>query len=341
MRSKTYGFMAIGASLALSACAAAIDTMPPETIGSIGRQADALDAILAEGVQIEVLAEGFTWPEGPVWIEDESALYFNDVPENKMYRWTQASGANLFLAPSGGGTPESTKNMREPGANGIIEWSGAPGKLLLADHGARGLSVLDPVSLTRDTITSGYDGKSLNSPNDIIARSDGALYFTDPPYGLRGLNDAPEKELDFNGVYFYSGTGELNVVISDLSFPNGVALSPDEQTLYVAVSDPENPVIMAYDTAEDGSVGNGRVFFDASEDLKQGGGLPDGMVVAKNGTIFATGPKGVYVFSPENGEILGTISTGLATSNCTLDDTEEYLYMTSSSVLARVRVEMK
>lgn len=334
-------FVAIIVAVGLGSCASIEAAPPAKTVGNVDRYSSALEMIVPEGAQIEVLAEGFTWPEGPVWIEEEGALYFNDVPENKMYRWTQSTGADLFLTPSGGGTPESTKNMREPGANGIIEWSGAPGKLLLADHGARGLSVLDPVSLTRDTITSGYDGKSLNSPNDIVARSDGALYFTDPPYGLRGLNDASEKELDFNGVYFYSGTGELNVVISDLSFPNGVALSPDEKTLYVAVSDPENPVIMAYDAAEDGTVSNGRVFFDASEDLKKGGGLPDGMVVAKNGTIFATGPKGVYVFSPDNGEVLGTISTGLATANCTLDDAEEYLYMTSSSVLARVRVEMK
>jgi gluconolactonase len=296
-------------------------------------------AIIAPDAEIEILAEGFTWPEGPVWVEEESALYFNDVPENKMYRWEASTGAELFLSPSGGGTPESTQNMREPGANGIIEWSQAPGQLLLADHGARGLSVLDPNTKTRTTITSGYDGKSLNSPNDIVERSDGALYFTDPPYGLRGLNEAPEKELAFNGVYFLTPDGNLNVVIDDLSFPNGVALSPDERTLYVAVSDPENAVIMAYDTASDGTVSNARIFFDANSELRDGGGLPDGMVVAENGTIFATGPAGVYVLSPE-GNVLGTVSTGMPTSNCTLDDDETYLYMTSSSVLARVAVTL-
>ena len=323
----------------LAACTHIDNAQPPETIGSIDIRSAEMSAIVSPDTKIEVLAEGFTWPEGPVWVEEEDALYFNDVPENKMYRWDEDSGAALFLTPSGGGTLETTANMREPGANGIIEWSEAPGKLLLADHGARGLSVLDPQTKDRTTITSGFDGKSLNSPNDIVQRGDGGLFFTDPPYGLRGLNDAPEKELPFNGVYFLSVDGDLNLVIDDLSFPNGVALSPDEKTLYVAVSDPENAVIMAYATQPDGSVANGRVFFDANAELRYGGGLPDGMVVAANGTIFATGPAGVYVLSPE-GRVIGTISTGMPTSNCTLDDEEEFLYMTSSSVLARVAVNL-
>ncbi|MEL6416103.1 MAG: SMP-30/gluconolactonase/LRE family protein, partial [Pseudomonadota bacterium] len=311
-----------------------------ETIGEIENRSAEMSTIVSPDAEIEVLADGFTWPEGPVWVEEEAALYFNDVPENKMYRWEDGVGAVLFLTPSGGGTPESTANMREPGANGIIEWSEAPGKLLLADHGARGLSVLDPQTKDRTTITSGFDGKSLNSPNDIVQREDGGLYFTDPPYGLRGLNDAPEKELPFNGVYFLSVDGALSLAIDDLSFPNGVALSPDEETLYVAVSDPENAVIMAYDTTPDGSVSNGRVFFDANSELRDGGGLPDGLVVAANGTLFATGPAGVYVLSPD-GSVIGTVSTGMPTSNCTLDDEEEFLYMTSSSVLARVAVNLE
>ena len=334
--------------LALTGCGlSACSTAPSEAtsdvtvIGTIERNAALMDQIIPADANIEVLAEGFTWPEGPVWVEEEAALYFNDVPMNRMYRWSAETGSELFLTPSGGGTPESTKAMREPGANGIIEWTGAPGKLLLADHGARGLSVLDPVTKERDTITSGFDDKSLNSPNDIIARSDGALFFTDPPYGLNGLNDAPEKELAHNGVYFFQSDAPLKLVEDALSFPNGIALSPDEQTLYVAVSDPENPVIMAYDTQPDGSLQNGRVFFDASAEYETGKGLPDGMVVADNGTIFATGPAGVYVLAPETGEVLGTIATGFPTSNCTLDDEETYLYMTSSSVLARVPVKFE
>lgn len=310
-----------------------------ETIGSIDRRTPAMASIVPEDAEIEVLARGFVWPEGPVWIEDEQALYFNDVPENKMYRWTEETGAELFLTPSGGAAPDVAGQMREAGANGIIEWSGAPGKLLLADHGARSLTVLDKTRKSREAIVSTYDGKSLNSPNDIVERSDGALIFTDPPYGLNGLNEAPEKELTYNRVYLFETGQPLQLMIDDLTFPNGVGLSPDEQTLYVAVSDPEGPMLMAYDTAPNGTVANGRVFFDAAEDFKTGGGLPDGMDIARNGTIFATGPKGVYVLSPD-GEVLGTISTGFATANCTLNEDETYLYMTSSSVLARVPINL-
>ena len=326
--------------LGVAACATPDIETSDTSIGSIDRRTSAIDEIIAPEAEIEVLATGFTWPEGPVWVEEEAALYFNDVPENKMYRWTAETGGELFLTPSGGATPEIAPTMREPGANGIIEWQATPNKLLLADHGARGLSVLDPETLERDTFVSSYDGKSLNSPNDIIARSDGALFFTDPPYGLRGLNEAPEKELPFNGVYLYQKAAPLKLVIDDLSFPNGIALSPDETVLYVAISDPENAVIMAYDLASDGTASNGRVFFDAGPELKEGGGLPDGMVVAKNGTIFATGPEGIYVLAPETGNVLGVISTGMATSNCTLNDDETYLYLTSSSVMARVPVTL-
>ena len=328
------------ASGVLFACTTPAPTPPTETIGSIDRATPEMDAIIAPDAQIEVLARGYVWPEGPVWVDDEQALYFNDVPENKMYRWTADTGANLFLTPSGGATPEMAQVMREPGANGIIEWSGAPGKLLLADHGARGLSILDPSTKSRETIVSTHDGKSLNSPNDIVERSDGTLFFTDPPYGLKNLNEAAEKELSYNGVYRLEAGEPAALIIDDLTFPNGIGLSPDEETLYVAVSDPEGPVIMAYDTTPDGGASNARVFFDAAEDLKDGGGLPDGMDIARNGTIFATGPKGVYVLSPD-GEVLGTISTGMATSNCTLNDDETYLYMTSSSILARVPLDLK
>lgn len=330
-----------GLLVGLAACATPEIVSSTTSIGSIDRRTSTIDQIIAPAAKIEVLARGFTWPEGPVWVEEEQALYFNDVPENKMYRWTSETGGELFLTPSGGATPAVAPTMREPGANGIIEWANAPNKLLLADHGARGLSLLDPETLKRDTFVSSFEGQSLNSPNDIVARSDGALFFTDPPYGLRGLNEAPEKELSHNGVYLYQPNAPLKLVVPDLSFPNGIGLSPDETTLYVAVSDPENAVIMAYDLAEDGTASNGRVFFDAGPELRDGGGLPDGMAVAKNGTVFATGPEGIYVLAPGTGEVLGVVSTGMATSNCTLNDDETYLYLTSSSVMARVPVTLK
>lgn len=329
----------------MAGCSAPDQTTTPEpaaqetrTVGSIDRRTAAMDQVVAPDAEIEILAEGFTWPEGPVWVEAEQALYFNDVPENKMHRWSEADGHKMILTPSGGAAPDVAETMREPGANGIIVWPADPSKLLLADHGARGLSVLTRDSFERDVIVSSYDGLSLNSPNDMVARSDGAIFFTDPPYGLRGLNDAPEKELPHNGVYVYTDASPLRLIIDDLTFPNGIGLSPDEETLYVAVSDPDNAKIMAFTLAADGSVSNPRTFFDATDELKEGGGLPDGMSVASNGTVFATGPEGVYVLAPGTGEVLGVISTGMPTSNCTLNDDETYLYMTSSSVLARVPI---
>ena len=329
----------------MAGCSAPDQTTSPEPaaqeirkIGSIDRRTAAMDQVVAPDAAIEILAEGFTWPEGPVWVEAEQALYFNDVPENKMHRWSEVDGHKMILTPSGGATPDVAETMREPGANGIIAWPADPSKLLLADHGARGLSVLTRDSFERDVIVSSYDGLSLNSPNDMVARSDGAIFFTDPPYGLRGLNDAPEKELPHNGVYLYTDANPLKLIIDDLTFPNGIGLSPDEQTLYVAVSDPNNAKIMAYTLAADGSVSHPQTFFDATDELKEGGGLPDGMSVASNGTVFATGPEGVYVLAPGTGEVLGVISTGMPTSNCTLNDDETYLYMTSSSVLARVPI---
>ena len=326
--------------LLLSACSVKTlsNDSPAET--TVDRRLAEVDKVIPTSAQLEILAEGFTWPEGPVWLSEQQALHFNDVPENKMYRWTAETGVNLFLTPSGGGTDEMAARMREPGANGIINWPAEPSKILLADHGARGLSILDIDTLQRETIVSEYQGQSLNSPNDMIMRSDGAVFFTDPPYGLRDLNASPDKELEHNGVYLYKPDQPLKLIIDDLSFPNGIGLSPDESTLYVAVSDPENAIIMAYDTAIDGSVSSGRIFFDAGPELKDGGGLPDGMAIARNGTIFATGPEGVYVLSP-NGDVLGVISTGMPISNCTLDDDEAYLYMTSSSVLARIAVSME
>lgn len=337
---NTFSKLAISVfTLFASACSTPTTENTADGNEAVDRRSAAIDQIIPKGAALEILGEGYSWPEGPVWLDAQQALHFNDVPENKMYRWTAETGVQLFLTPSGGGSDEMAARMREPGANGIINWPTSENEILLADHGARGLSILNLQSFERDTIISSYDGKSLNSPNDMQMRSDGAVFFTDPPYGLKDLNASPDKELSFNGVYLYQDDEPLKLVIDDLSFPNGIGLSPDEATLYVAVSDPENPVIMAYDTAADGSVSNGRVFFNAAPELKDGSGLPDGMDIAKNGIVFATGPDGVYVLSPD-GEVLGVVSTGMPVSNCTLDDAEEYLYMTSSSVLARIPVNL-
>src|SRR5690606_18095256 len=191
------------------------------------------------------------------------------------------------------------------------------------------------------TLADRYEGKRLNSPNDAVFRSNGDLYFTDPPYGLRGLNDSPLKELPYNGVYRLSADGELTLLTDELSFPNGIAFSPDEKTLYVANSDPNRAIWMAYDVNDDGTISNGRVFFDATPWVKAGRrGAPDGMKVDRSGNLFATGPGGLVVLSPD-GTHLGTIVTGQATSNCAFGDDGSTLYITADNLLLRVRLNTR
>jgi gluconolactonase len=297
--------------------------------------------IVAADARIERLANGFTWAEGPAWIPvgdsdgDGGYLLFTDVPENKLYRWSEADGLSVFLDPSGYDGPD-TGTLREPGANGLYPEHG--GTVLMADSGSRMVARLDPANRHKTPLATHYDGRRFNSPNDLVRRSDGAVFFTDPPYGLKDLDDSPVKEIDFNGVYRLDPDGSVHLLDDSLSFPNGIALSPDERTLYVANSDPESPIWMAYTLGADGAVQDKRVFADASDLVgKDSPGLPDGMAVAADGTLFATGPGGVIVFDPD-GKRLGRIETGTAVANCAFGDDGRTLYMSSHTFVARVRV---
>ena len=188
------------------------------------------------------------------------------------------------------------------------------------------------------TLAGQFEGKRLNSPNDAVYYSNGDLYFTDPPYGLENGEDDTEKELDFQGVYVLKKDGDLVLLTTELSRPNGIGLSPDEKTMYVANSDPERAIWMAYNLLPDGILGEGRVFFDATNLTDKEKGLPDGLKVHSSGTLFATGPGGVFVFSPD-GKHLGTIKTTEATANCAFDESESCLYITADMYLLRVRLK--
>ncbi|KLJ00374.1 SMP-30/gluconolactonase/LRE family protein [Luteimonas sp. FCS-9] len=325
----------------LAACASpaapAVDAADGASpFGRLTRWDAGFDAVVAPDARIERLADGFTWSEGPAWIADGAYLLFTDVPENRMHRWSEADGVSVFLDPSGYDGPD-TDALREAGANGLLAEPG--GTLLLADSGSRLVARLDLATRRKTTLVDRFDGKRLNSPNDLARRSDGSVFFTDPPYGLSGMNDSPAKELDFNGVYRIAPDGGLHLLDATVPFPNGIALSPDERTLYVASSDPEAPVWYAYALDADGAVSGRRVFADASDLMADDApGLPDGMTVAADGTVFATGPGGVLVFAPD-GTRLGRIETGGAISNCTFGDDGRTLYMTADGVLARVRVQ--
>jgi gluconolactonase len=324
----------IGAAVAAGGCMS-VDPVRYETVGRIEGATPRLAELIAPDARIEKLADGFRWSEGPVWIEQGGYLLLSDVPANKMYRWDEKAGLSVFLEPSGYDGPDPAA-FREPGSNGLIRGPG--NTILMADHGNRAVARLDLATRKKAFLATRYEGKAFNSPNDLVQASDGAIYFTDPPYGLEGLNDSPRKELAWNGVYRLDQDGRVTLVERGMTFPNGIILSPDERTLYVANSDPAHAVVMAFPRRHDGSLGEGRIFADMT-DLAQSGlpGLPDGMAIDRDGNLFATGPGGVHVFTP-TGQRLGRIDTGTAIANCAFGEDGRTLFLASNNYLARIRM---
>lgn len=303
-------------------------------IGKIHRDRPGLDALIAPDAGIEQLAEGFTWSEGPVWIAEGSYLLFSDVPENRMHRWSEGDGISIFLEPSGYDGAEPSY-FREPGTNGLIR--GPSNSILVADHGNRGVARLDLSTKAKTLLATHYLGKRFNSPNDLVQASGGAIYFTDPPYGLEGLDASPQKELPYNGIYRLDPDGAVTLLEQGMSFPNGIILSPGEDTLYVANSDPARAVVMAFDRGADGGLSGGRIFADMTSMVSTDfPGLPDGMAVDIEGNLFATGPGGVHVLAP-NGTRLGRIDTGTAIANCAFGEDGRTLFLASHDRIARLR----
>ncbi|MEM9378726.1 MAG: SMP-30/gluconolactonase/LRE family protein [Planctomycetota bacterium] len=332
-------------AFALGACATP-DAQPSDslqTIGSIDRRDPRMSALVPDGTSIEVLATGYEWSEGPLWVGGEDGyLLFSDIPPNRVWKWEPGAGASVYLAQSGylGALPRPGHVAPdEPGSNGLL--LDTEGRLVLCQHGLRQVgrmtAPLDDPAPAFEPIATRWDGKRFNSPNDAVYRSNGDLYFTDPPYGLTGKMGDPEKEIDFQGVYRVTPAGEVTLLTREMSRPNGIAFSPDERTLYVANSDPDRAVWMAFPVTDDGGLGEGRVLFDATPMVPDLPGLPDGLAIDPDGHLFATGPGGVLVLTPE-GEHLGTILTGRPTSNCTLGGDGSTLYVTADELVARVRL---
>ncbi len=313
----------------------AASAQTPATIGRIERLDAGLDKFVGEDAKIEVLAGGFTWTEGPVWIPDDAGghLLFSDIPRNSIFRWSPARGVELFMQPSG--YTGTTYYGLEPGSNGLALDS--KGRLTMCEHGDRRVSVLTREGGKR-TLVDSYEGRRLNSPNDLTFDSAGSIYFTDPIYGLPERADDPRRELDFCGVYRLDPNGKLTLLTKQLARPNGIGLSPDEKTLYVAQSDPENPIWMSFPIKADKTLGEGKVLLDAKEAMKEFPGLPDGLAVAKDGTVFGSGPGGIYVFTPA-GKLLGRLITAGRTSNCGFDADQKTLYITADSYLCRVQMK--
>ena len=293
-----------------------------------------LDQIVPVDAALEKIADGFIWAEGPVWNRSGHYLLFSDVPNDRIVKWKAGEGTSVFLQPSGySGTDPFTG--REPGSNGLTY--DKEGRLVFCQHGDRRISRIEKDG-SRTTLIDNYQGKRLNSPNDLIYKSNGDLYFTDPPYGLPKTFDDPKKELPFQGVYRLARDGKLTLLTNELKAPNGIAFSPDEKKLYV--SDSVRKVWFVFDVKKDGTLSAGRILFDATEMSRTLPGVPDGLKVDTFGNLFATAPGGVFIFSPD-GTLLGRFDLGTPTGNCAWGEDGSTLFITSNTLLYRIRLKTR
>jgi len=308
----------------------------PKTIGSIERLDPAFDKLVPPGAAIEVLGEGFEWSEGPCWIKQQGFLLFSDIPPNKIMKWDPKTGISVFRERVGytGNVPFKGE---EPGTNGLM--LDPQGRLVCCCHGDRVIKRIEKDGKLT-IIADRYDGKRFNSPNDLVFKSNGDLYFTDPPYGLPQREKDPGRELGWFGVYRLGTDGKITLLTKEMTRPNGIGFSPDERTLYVAQSDPQAAIWKAFPVNPNGTLGISRVLFDATAWVKEGRpGLPDGMAVDKLGNLWATGPGGVYCLTPQ-GKVLGRLNTGQRTANCKFGDDGKTLFITADMYLCRVRTNV-
>ena len=329
METKMKKFTILLCTLFLVSCSSdeAAESEIVDNAGTIERLDPRLDALIPAGANIQKLAGGFTFTEGPVWDRRNNLLYFSDVRDNTIYSWSEDSGVRIFIQPV---YAEATDHP-SVGSNGLT--LDREGRLVLMEHGYRRVSRLE-ANGERTPLVDNYRGNRLNSPNDVAWHSNGWIYFTDPPYGMAGLENDPARELDYNGIYRLSPEGEIQLLERNQTRPNGLVFSPDEETLYVANSDAENKVWYAY-TVIHGIIGNPRIFYDVND--QTGEGAADGMKVDNQGNIFATGPGGVWIFDPD-GTHLGTIKPDEVPANVAWGDDGSTLYMTARTGLYRVRL---
>jgi len=311
------------------------EAAPDHGAGTVIRLAPELDSIVPSDYTIEKLEDGFEFIEGPVWIDDPGYLLFSDVRGDAIFQWAPGATTVPFLTPVfNGPSPEEPRSI---GPNGLTV--DGERNLVILETGNRRVARMPLAGGARETLVDDFEGNRFNSPNDLVYHSSGSLYFTDPPYGLQGQDESLNKEIDFNGVYRLDPDGTLTVLARDLSRPNGIAFSPDEKTLYVANTDPEQKVWMAYDVEEDESISNGRVFFDATNIDAPGG--PDGMKVDVNGNLYCTGPGGIFILTPE-GKHIGTIEVAEIPSNVAWGDGDsKTLYITARTGLYRIGLDIQ
>lgn len=296
-----------------------------------------LDKYVLPSEGIEMLSTALDWPEGPTWDSDKHTLYFSDVARNRIYRWTRSAGLAVYLDPGGSGTPADLDVQRA--TNGLFYLSEKK-LLIVCDQDSRSLQTIDPTSGVRHTLVDSFNGRKFNSPNDLAVSRSGIIYFTDPTAGLKTGDKSQARELDFTGVFCMGSDGMLSVIDRSMTFPNGIALSPDERSLYVSQSDRKAPIIRRFAVDADGHVSQGIDWFDFSPYISADNpGMPDGIAVARDGTLFAAGPGGVYGITPE-GNAIGRIYTGKPTGNCCFGEDGKTLFITADDSLMCVRTRM-
>lgn len=325
------------AAVWLAAAVDAQDTTNFPVLGEVVRLDPRFDSLVPREAKIEVIAAGFDWTEGPLWVPDDQGgkLLFSDIPKNSIFEWRLGKGVQLFMKPSG--FTGVGDYGAEPGSNGLL--LDAKGRLVCCEHGDRRVSVLTEKGGKR-TLADNYQGKRFNSPNDGVLKSNGDIYFTDPPYGLPDHENDARRELEWFGVYRVTPAGEVTLLTKEMTRPNGIGFSPDEKTLYVAQSDSAAAIWKSFPVKEDGTLGPGKLFYDATKEMGKLPGAPDGLEVDAQGNLFATGPGGVYVFTPK-GELLGRLSTGERTANVAWGDDGSTLYMTADMYICRIRTGTK
>ena len=316
---------------------ATIQFYKPERLGVLSATAadvlrldPAIDAIVPRDARVEKIATGFGFTEGPVWSPD-GYLLFSDPNNNRIYRWDPEGQVSVYRTNSGY-TGDDIGEYGQPGSNGLA--IDREGRLTIDEHGNRRVTRLEKNGVLT-VLADRYEGRRLNSPNDLVYKSDGSLYFTDPPFGLPKAFDDARKELPFSGV-FRVANGKLDLVARDLSGPNGLAFSPDEKFLYVTNWDTTHKVVMRYDVLGTGSLANGRVFIDMT--TAPGEEALDGMKVDRAGNLFVSGPGGVWIISAE-GRHLGTIRAPELPANMAWGDADgRTLYMTGRTSVYRIRL---
>ncbi|MDA0349254.1 MAG: SMP-30/gluconolactonase/LRE family protein [Verrucomicrobia bacterium] len=329
-------FSALITALLIGFQASAQDSINFPTLGEIRQHHPDLAKLIDPKTPIQVITSGYVWTEGPAWNKEGQFLVFSEIPSNTVYQWVEGKGASKWFSPSGytGVTDYGT----EPGSNGLM--FDPEGRLISCEHGDRRVSVMLNNG-GKKTLADNYNGKRFNSPNDVTRASNGNYYFTDPPYGLPDRFTDPRREMDYCGVYLLRPSGEVVLLTKEIERPNGIGLSPDQKTLYVAQSFADKPTITSFPVNADGTVGEGKLLYDSTPLMGPGRkGNPDGLKVDSQGNLWASGPGGIMILNAE-GNLLGHILTGEQTSNCAFGGPDgSILYITADTYVLRVQTKV-